>query len=268
MFPPTWFAAWMNHRRAKIGLRKSGIAEALVMSRGYGYRRGSALLVGVSSEFEPVSPSPQELTEAEPGPPCVALEGPLDVEPVIRPDLRHERWVADQHDGERRPADPEGRPVRGPVTHARELGQRLGRPSQVVGRELRPLRPRLLRRLSRRHRWSRGRRLCSLPFGAAYRWELVSGGYAPCGHIHHPRYVRNGHTAAGCPPRRMRRRAGGCIDRRRRCRDRCGVFDGVFERDGLSLASRPQLYVDLVRRGGAAAEAAAFIRERSVLWQP
>jgi len=47
-----------------------------------------------------------------------------------------------------------------------------------------------------------------------------------------------------------------------------GVFDGVFERDGLSLASRPQLYVDLVRRGGAAAEAAAFIRERSVLWQP
>jgi len=28
------------------------------------------LLVGVSSEFEPVSPSPQELTEAEPGPPA------------------------------------------------------------------------------------------------------------------------------------------------------------------------------------------------------
>jgi hypothetical protein len=47
-----------------------------------------------------------------------------------------------------------------------------------------------------------------------------------------------------------------------------GVFDGAIERDGLSLASRPQLYVDLVRRGGAAAEAAAFIRERSVLWQP
>jgi hypothetical protein len=47
-----------------------------------------------------------------------------------------------------------------------------------------------------------------------------------------------------------------------------GVFDGVFERDGLTLASRPQLYVDLVRRGGAAAEAAAFIRERSALWQP
>ena len=54
------------------------------------------------------------------------------------------------------------------MTHARELGQRLGHPSQVVGRELRPLRPRLLRRLSRRHRWSRGRRLCCLPFGAAY----------------------------------------------------------------------------------------------------
>lgn len=47
-----------------------------------------------------------------------------------------------------------------------------------------------------------------------------------------------------------------------------GVFDGAFERDGLTLASRPQLYVDLVRRGGAAAEAAAFIRERSALWQP
>ena len=47
-----------------------------------------------------------------------------------------------------------------------------------------------------------------------------------------------------------------------------GVFDGVLERDGLSLVSRPQLYVDLVRRGGAAAEAAAFIRERSILWQP
>jgi len=22
----------------------------------------------------------------------------------------------------------------------------------------------------------------------------------PCGHIHHARYVRNGHTAEGCPP--------------------------------------------------------------------
>jgi len=45
-----------------------------------------------------------------------------------------------------------------------------------------------------------------------------------------------------------------------------GVFDGSLERDGLSLACRPQLYVDLVRRGGAAAEAAAFLRERGELW--
>lgn len=45
-----------------------------------------------------------------------------------------------------------------------------------------------------------------------------------------------------------------------------GVFDGAFERNGLQLVSRPQLYVDLVRRGGAAAEAAAFMRERGELW--
>ncbi len=45
-----------------------------------------------------------------------------------------------------------------------------------------------------------------------------------------------------------------------------GVLDGSFEHDGLTLASRPQLYVDLVRRGGAAAEAAAFMRERGELW--
>jgi hypothetical protein len=45
-----------------------------------------------------------------------------------------------------------------------------------------------------------------------------------------------------------------------------GVFDGSVERDGVSLTSRPQLYVDLVRRGGAAAEAAAFIRDRGELW--
>lgn len=45
-----------------------------------------------------------------------------------------------------------------------------------------------------------------------------------------------------------------------------GVFDGAFERDGLRLVSRPQLYVDLVRRGGAAADAAAFMRERGELW--
>ena len=30
-----------------------------------------------------------------------------------------------------------------------------------------------------------------------------------------------------------------------------GALDGSFERDGVTLASRPQLYVDLVRRGGA-----------------
>lgn len=46
-----------------------------------------------------------------------------------------------------------------------------------------------------------------------------------------------------------------------------GVFDGAFERDGLQLVSRPQLYIDLVRRGGAAAEAAAFLRERGELWR-
>ena len=45
-----------------------------------------------------------------------------------------------------------------------------------------------------------------------------------------------------------------------------GVFDGSFERDGVMLTSRPQLYVDLVRRGGAAAEAAAFMSERGELW--
>ena len=45
-----------------------------------------------------------------------------------------------------------------------------------------------------------------------------------------------------------------------------GVFNGSFERDGVQLTSRPQLYVDLVRRGGAAAEAASFMRERGELW--
>ncbi len=45
-----------------------------------------------------------------------------------------------------------------------------------------------------------------------------------------------------------------------------GVFDGSFEREGVTLVSRPQLYVDLMRRGGAAAEAAAFLRERGELW--
>lgn len=45
-----------------------------------------------------------------------------------------------------------------------------------------------------------------------------------------------------------------------------GVFDGALERDGLQLVSRPQIYVDLARRGGAAAEGAAFMRERGELW--
>lgn len=45
-----------------------------------------------------------------------------------------------------------------------------------------------------------------------------------------------------------------------------GVFDGSFEQEGLLLTSRPQLYVDLVRRGGAAGEAASFLRERNALW--
>jgi hypothetical protein len=45
-----------------------------------------------------------------------------------------------------------------------------------------------------------------------------------------------------------------------------GVFDGSFEREGMLLTSLPQLYVDLVRRGGAAVEAAAFMRERGELW--
>jgi|SRR5450759_839557 len=45
-----------------------------------------------------------------------------------------------------------------------------------------------------------------------------------------------------------------------------GALDGSFERDGVTITSRPQLYVDLVRRGGAAAEAAGFMRERGELW--
>ena len=46
-----------------------------------------------------------------------------------------------------------------------------------------------------------------------------------------------------------------------------GVFDGSFIRDGVTLVSRPQLYVDWKRRGGAAAEGAAFLRERGELWR-
>lgn len=45
-----------------------------------------------------------------------------------------------------------------------------------------------------------------------------------------------------------------------------GIFDGSFTRDGVPLVSRPQLYVDLKRRSGAAAESAAFLRERGELW--
>lgn len=45
-----------------------------------------------------------------------------------------------------------------------------------------------------------------------------------------------------------------------------GVFDGATRARGLELVSRPQLYVDLMRRGGAAAEAARVLRERSELW--
>lgn len=45
-----------------------------------------------------------------------------------------------------------------------------------------------------------------------------------------------------------------------------GVFDGAAAVRGLNLVSRPQLYVDLMRRGGAAAEAARFLRERGELW--
>src|SRR5712692_6891457 len=41
-----------------------------------------------------------------------------------------------------------------------------------------------------------------------------------------------------------------------------GVFDGAEERRGLRIVSWPQRYVDLYRRGGAAAEAAAFMKER------
>lgn len=46
-----------------------------------------------------------------------------------------------------------------------------------------------------------------------------------------------------------------------------GVFDGATPARGLNLVSRPQLYVDLTRRGGAAAEGARFLRDRGELWQ-
>ncbi len=44
------------------------------------------------------------------------------------------------------------------------------------------------------------------------------------------------------------------------------VFDGAEPKRGLNIVSRPQLYVDLTRRGGAAAEGARFLRDRGELW--
>jgi hypothetical protein len=41
-----------------------------------------------------------------------------------------------------------------------------------------------------------------------------------------------------------------------------GVFDGTLSRRGFEIVSLPQLYVDLMRRQGAGAEAAAFLRQR------
>ncbi len=46
-----------------------------------------------------------------------------------------------------------------------------------------------------------------------------------------------------------------------------GLFDGAMPARGLDLVSRPQLYVDLIRRGGAAAEAARVLSERGELWR-
>jgi hypothetical protein len=45
-----------------------------------------------------------------------------------------------------------------------------------------------------------------------------------------------------------------------------GVFDGLNQAQGLAIVSRPQLYVDLKRGGGAAREAAEFLREQGELW--
>ncbi len=45
-----------------------------------------------------------------------------------------------------------------------------------------------------------------------------------------------------------------------------GVFDGSLRTLGLSLVSRPQLYVDLKRRPGPASEAADFLRDRGAIW--
>lgn len=45
-----------------------------------------------------------------------------------------------------------------------------------------------------------------------------------------------------------------------------GVFDAAESVRSLSLVCRVQLYVDLYRRGGAAREAADFLRKRGALW--
>lgn len=46
-----------------------------------------------------------------------------------------------------------------------------------------------------------------------------------------------------------------------------GVFDGASASPGGPIiVSRPQLYVDLVRRGAADQEAAAYLRRRELLW--
>ncbi len=46
-----------------------------------------------------------------------------------------------------------------------------------------------------------------------------------------------------------------------------GVFDGATRARGLDLVSRPQLYVDLIRRSGAAVETARVLRDRGELWR-
>src|ERR1019366_8216157 len=85
MFPPTWFAAWMNHRRAKIGLRNSGIAEALVMSRGYGRAPLSAVAAGGRSEacVTLVAPADRRLADESVSRRSGAAGGARDDLPVV-----------------------------------------------------------------------------------------------------------------------------------------------------------------------------------------
>jgi hypothetical protein len=51
-----------------------------------------------------------------------------------------------------------------------------------------------------------------------------------------------------------------------------GVLDDTESLDSpygpMWIVSRPQLYVDLYRRGGASREAAAFLKERGAIWPP